>query len=132
MENFQQNSQVQQPHILHHMVQHPNLAQQGMQIPLSLIHPQEHVQLPPVASMSPVAPESFKRKMESPGKKINFPAAKIKAIMKADDEVAMISADAVLVMSAATELFLQELADAAWKNTVKDSRKTILYKDVGK
>ena len=96
---------------------------------------QQPIQLPPISAfsaISPMAPETFKRKMESPSKKINFPAARIKAIMKADDEVSMISSDAVLAMSAATELFLQEFASSAWKFTSADSRKTVLYKDVGK
>jgi DNA polymerase epsilon subunit 4 len=111
----------------------PPVVQQMSQMPLAPIQQLHAQQLPPLSSfaaISPVAPDSFKRKNESPVKKINFPAAKIKAIMKADDEVAMISSDAVLAMSAATELFLQELADAAWKHTSRDSRKTILYKDV--
>lgn len=115
-----------------HQGMHPGMP---LPIPLAMIHPQTHplqVQIPPVGTFSQSPIESAKRKMESPAKKINFPVAKIKTIMKADDEVANISSDAVLVMAAATELFLQELADASWKNTAKEARKTILYKDVSK
>ena len=129
-----QHMQMAAPPALQHMIA-PHAAQHmpQMQLPLAPVQQLHAQQLPPISSfaaISPIAPDSFKRKNESPVKKINFPAAKIKAIMKADDEVAMISSDAVLAMSAATELFLQELAEAAWKHTSRDSRKTILYKDV--
>ena len=101
--------------------------------PISQMTAQITAQYPPVFSTaSPRLSEQSKRKIESPVKKINFPAAKIKAIMKADHDVAMISADAVLAMAAASELFLQELAQASWSFTSSESRKTIVYKDVGK
>jgi histone H3/H4 len=145
--HIQQYASPQQQFAMHQMPMAPMPVQQiqaplvHQQLPQMRIPPLNQPwepaqqQLPSISSfpsISPVPPDSLKRKNESPVKKINFPAAKIKSIMKADDEVAMISSDAVLAMSAATELFLQELAESAWKHTARDSRKTVLYKDVAK
>lgn len=61
-----------------------------------------------------------------------FPLARIKKIMKADKDVNLVSADAVNLVSLATELFLDSLVKRASDISQNEKRRTILYKDFGK
>lgn len=60
-----------------------------------------------------------------------FPLARIKKIMKADKDVNLVAADAVNVISLATELFLDSFVKKASEISQNEKRRTILYKDFG-
>lgn len=61
-----------------------------------------------------------------------FPLARIKKIMKADKDVNLVSADAVHLISLATEMFLNGFVKKASDISQNEKRRTILYKDFGK
>ena len=60
-----------------------------------------------------------------------FPLARIKKIMKADKDVNLVAADAVNLVSLATELFLDTFVKKASEISQNEKRRTILYKDFG-
>lgn len=60
-----------------------------------------------------------------------FPLARIKKIMKADKEVNLVSAEAVNLVSLATELFVDILVKRASEISQNEKRRTILYRDFG-
>lgn len=60
-----------------------------------------------------------------------FPLARIKKIMKADKDVNLVSADAVNLISLATEMFLDSFVKKASDISQSEKRRTILYKDFG-
>ncbi|KAI8053407.1 histone-fold-containing protein [Syncephalis plumigaleata] len=59
-----------------------------------------------------------------------FPAARVKRIIKEDRDIVTCSADAVFLISIATELFLQRMAKSSINYAHNEKRKTIAYKDV--
>eukprot|EP00026_Physarum_polycephalum_P003360 Phypoly_transcript_03370.p2 GENE.Phypoly_transcript_03370~~Phypoly_transcript_03370.p2 ORF type:complete len:351 (-),score=51.22 Phypoly_transcript_03370:220-1272(-) len=59
-----------------------------------------------------------------------IPLARIKKIMKFDDEVKMISAEAPALFSKACELFVLEIAHRAWHHTGSSRRRTIQKSDI--
>ena len=65
-----------------------------------------------------------------PFKQGKLPLARIKKIMKSDEEVRMISAEATLIFSKATEMFIQELTIKGIYNAEKSERKTLQRKDI--
>jgi len=60
---------------------------------------------------------------------IQLPLARVKKIMKTDKEVRLISNEASVLVSKATELFLEYITEEAYKRTKADKRKLIQYKD---
>jgi histone H3/H4 len=60
----------------------------------------------------------------------SFPVARIRRIMKTVPQVRLISADAVMCMADAVELFIGEVALSSYKFAMKDRKKTISYKHV--
>lgn len=54
-----------------------------------------------------------------------LPLARIKKIMKSDEDVRMISAEAPVLFSKACELFIIELTHRAWQNTEENRRRTL-------
>ena len=60
-----------------------------------------------------------------------FPLARIKKIMKADKDVNLVSAEAVNLVSVATELFVDILVKKASEISQNEKRRTILYRDFG-
>lgn len=60
-----------------------------------------------------------------------FPLARIKKIIKADKDVNLVSADAVNLVSLATEMFLDNFVKKASDISQNEKRRTILYKDFG-
>lgn len=54
-----------------------------------------------------------------------LPLARIKRIMKLDDEVKMISAEAPVLFSKAAEIFITELTLRAWIHTEDNKRRTL-------
>ncbi|KAL2504372.1 Nuclear transcription factor Y subunit C-2 [Abeliophyllum distichum] len=61
-----------------------------------------------------------------------LPLARIKKIMKSDEEVKMISADTPILFAKACEIFIMELTLRAWMNTEDNKRRTMQRFDVAK
>jgi len=59
-----------------------------------------------------------------------LPLARIKKIMKLDDDVKMISAEAPIIFAKAAELFIQEVTIRAWLHTEENKRRTLQRNDV--
>lgn len=59
-----------------------------------------------------------------------LPLARIKKIMKADEDVRMISAEAPVVFAKACELFILELTLRSWINTEENKRRTLQKNDI--
>lgn len=60
----------------------------------------------------------------------SLPLARIKKIMKADEDVRMISAEAPVVFAKACELFILELTLRAWIHTEENKRRTLQKNDI--
>lgn len=56
--------------------------------------------------------------------------ARIKKIMKLDEDVKMISAEAPMLFSKAAELFIHELTLRAWVHTEDNKRRTLQRNDI--
>ena len=61
---------------------------------------------------------------------VDLPLARVKRIMKADGDVKLISQEAVILVTKATELMIEHLAKEAHKNSNGSQRKTIQYQDL--
>lgn len=59
-----------------------------------------------------------------------LPLARIKKIMKSDEDVRMISAEAPVIFAKACELFIVELTHRAWIHTEEGKRRTLQKNDV--
>ena len=59
-----------------------------------------------------------------------LPLARIKKIMKMDEEVKMISVETPLLISKACELFIIELAYRGWAHTIESNRRTLQRNDI--
>ncbi|KAL5972330.1 hypothetical protein ACLOJK_041583 [Asimina triloba] len=60
----------------------------------------------------------------------SLPLARIKKIMKADEDVRMISAEAPVVFSKACEMFILELTLRSWGHTEENKRRTLQKNDI--
>lgn len=58
-------------------------------------------------------------------KNYQLPLARVKKIMKSDEDVRMISAEAPILFSKACELFVIELTHRAWLHTEENKRRTL-------
>uniref|UniRef100_A0A0C9QSE5 TSA: Wollemia nobilis Ref_Wollemi_Transcript_11948_1274 transcribed RNA sequence n=1 Tax=Wollemia nobilis TaxID=56998 RepID=A0A0C9QSE5_9CONI len=63
-------------------------------------------------------------------KQHQLPLARIKKIMKSDEEVKMISAEAPVLFSKACELFILELTLRSWLHTEENKRRTVQKNDI--
>ncbi|WWC91028.1 uncharacterized protein L201_005968 [Kwoniella dendrophila CBS 6074] len=103
---------------------HPQLTQQGG--PLIL----------PNQDLNTFLESFWKRQMnnvegEIPDwKSYNLPLARIKKVMKSDEEVRMISAEAPIMFSKACEIFISELTCRAWLVAESNKRRTLQKSDV--
>merc|ERR1712107_951548 len=71
------------------------------------------------------------RAMSSAGlKHQELPLARIKKIMKLDEDVKMISAEAPVLFSKAAEIFIHELTMRAWIHTEDNKRRTLQRNDI--
>lgn len=59
-----------------------------------------------------------------------LPLARIKKIMKSDEDVRMISAEAPVVFAKACELFILELTHRAWAHSEDNKRRTLQRSDI--
>lgn len=60
----------------------------------------------------------------------SLPLARIKKIMKADEDVRMISAEAPVVFAKACEMFILELTLQSWLHTEENKRRTLQKNDI--
>lgn len=60
----------------------------------------------------------------------DLPLARIKRIMKSDEDVRMISAEAPVLFAKACEMFVLELSLRAWFISERQKRKTLLREDI--
>ncbi|XP_026461569.1 nuclear transcription factor Y subunit gamma-like [Ctenocephalides felis] len=60
----------------------------------------------------------------------SLPLARIKKIMKLDDDVKMISAEAPMLFAKAAEIFINELTLRAWTHTEDNKRRTLQRSDI--
>lgn len=60
----------------------------------------------------------------------SLPLARIKKIMKADEDVRMISSEAPVVFAKACEMFIMELTKRSWMHTEENKRRTLQKKDI--
>ncbi|RKP04806.1 histone-fold-containing protein [Thamnocephalis sphaerospora] len=67
---------------------------------------------------------------DAPTGTTQLPAARVKRIIKEDSEIATCSADAVFLISVATEMFLKQTAQLSIQHAHREKRKTVAYKDV--
>lgn len=67
---------------------------------------------------------------EFASKNPELPLARIKKIMKLDEEVKMISAEAPIIFAKAAELFIQEVTIRSWIHTEENKRRTLQKNDV--
>lgn len=63
-------------------------------------------------------------------KNYSLPLARIKKIMKADEDVRMISAEVPVLFSKASELFIMELTLRSWMHAEENKRKTLQKNDI--
>lgn len=62
----------------------------------------------------------------------DLPLARIKKIMKSDEDVSMISSEAPILFAKACELFVLDLTLRAWEHTDKDKRRTLQRSDIAR
>ena len=72
---------------------------------------------------------------EGPGPKqkaadLAIPKNAVKRIMKLDPEVGAVSAEAVIAVAKATEIFLEKFATDSYNIAVDKNRKTVRYEDI--
>ncbi|KAL8100255.1 nuclear transcription factor Y subunit C-3-like [Apium graveolens] len=60
----------------------------------------------------------------------SLPLARIKKIMKADEDVRMISAEAPVIFARACEMFILELTMRSWNHTEENKRRTLQKNDI--
>eukprot|EP00262_Sarcandra_glabra_P002649 TRINITY_DN13055_c0_g1_i2.p1 TRINITY_DN13055_c0_g1~~TRINITY_DN13055_c0_g1_i2.p1 ORF type:complete len:247 (+),score=43.13 TRINITY_DN13055_c0_g1_i2:239-979(+) len=60
----------------------------------------------------------------------SLPLARIKKIMKADEDVRMISAEAPVIFAKACEMFILELTVRSWNHTEENKRRTLQKNDI--
>ncbi|KAL1494573.1 hypothetical protein ABEB36_010150 [Hypothenemus hampei] len=68
--------------------------------------------------------------LNKPAKYVRLPQARIKQIMKLDPDVVMIQQEAILLVTKATELFIEFLTKESIKHLAGNKRKTIMRRDV--
>merc|ERR1712141_19938 len=78
----------------------------------------------------PKATEEIQQMEISGLKHQELPLARIKKIMKLDEDVKMISAEAPVLFSKAAEIFIHELTMRAWIHTEDNKRRTLQRNDI--
>ncbi|XP_055390415.1 nuclear transcription factor Y subunit gamma-like [Condylostylus longicornis] len=78
----------------------------------------------------PTVLEEVKELKQVDAKNQNLPLARIKKIMKLDENAKMIAAEAPLLFAKACEYFIQELTLRAWHHTEENKRRTLQRSDI--
>jgi len=66
----------------------------------------------------------------TPAKLFRFPLGTIKKIVKLDEDVHMVNAEAIFLISKVTEQFIESLAVESFSYTTKNKKKTLMKNDV--
>ncbi|KAL4708666.1 hypothetical protein ACJJTC_008192 [Scirpophaga incertulas] len=74
--------------------------------------------------------EDIKKVTSEDFKTQSLPLARIKKIMKLDEDVKMISAEAPVLFAKAAEIFIHELTMRAWAHTEDNKRRTLQRNDI--
>uniref|UniRef100_A0A0L8H789 Nuclear transcription factor Y subunit gamma n=1 Tax=Octopus bimaculoides TaxID=37653 RepID=A0A0L8H789_OCTBM len=74
--------------------------------------------------------EGIKKMTQNEFKSQELPLARIKKIMKLDEDVKMISAEAPVLFAKAAEIFISELSLRAWIHTEDNKRRTLQRNDI--
>lgn len=83
-----------------------------------------------LAGFWPTISDEIKRIKSVDAKNQVLPLARIKKIMKLDEDVKMISAEAPLLFAKAAEIFIHELTLRAWIHTENNKRRTLQRNDI--
>lgn len=83
-----------------------------------------------LAGFWPTISDEIKRIKTVDAKNQVLPLARIKKIMKLDEDVKMISAEAPLLFAKAAEIFIHELTLRAWVHTENNKRRTLQRNDI--
>lgn len=83
-----------------------------------------------LAAFWPNVSDEIKRIKTVDAKNQVLPLARIKKIMKLDEDVKMISAEAPLLFAKAAEVFIHELTLRAWVHTENNKRRTLQRNDI--
>lgn len=83
-----------------------------------------------LANFWPTITDEIKRIKTVDAKNQVLPLARIKKIMKLDEDVKMISAEAPLLFAKAAEIFIHELTLRAWIHTENNKRRTLQRNDI--
>ena len=78
----------------------------------------------------PKAAEEIRTMSMADLKRQELPLARIKKIMKLDEDVKMISAEAPVLFGKACEMFIHELTMRAWVHTEDNKRRTLQRNDI--
>merc|ERR1719228_3172811 len=78
----------------------------------------------------PKAAEEIRTMSMADLKRQELPLARIKKIMKLDEDVKMISAEAPVLFGKACEMFIHELTMRAWIHTEDNKRRTLQRNDI--
>ena len=78
----------------------------------------------------PKATEEMRHLEATSFKHQELPLARIKKIMKLDEDVKMISAEAPMLFAKAAEIFIHELTMRAWIHTEDNKRRTLQRNDI--
>ncbi|XP_050721428.1 nuclear transcription factor Y subunit gamma-like isoform X4 [Eriocheir sinensis] len=81
-------------------------------------------------SFWPKITEDIRQLTQNDLRQQELPLARIKRIMKLDEEVKMISAEAPVLFSKAAEIFITELTLRAWIHTEDNKRRTLQRNDI--
>lgn len=90
----------------------------GLEVALKAYWTQENLK---INRLSPYSDDMFHYEM---------PLARIKKIMRFDEQVVMIGAAAPILLSKACELFLGDIATRAWHHTSQSRRRTVKFSDI--
>ncbi|XP_064116727.1 nuclear transcription factor Y subunit gamma-like [Macrobrachium nipponense] len=81
-------------------------------------------------SFWPKVTEEIRQLTQTDMRQQELPLARIKRIMKLDEDVKMISAEAPVLFSKAAEIFISELTLRAWIHTEDNKRRTLQRNDI--
>ena len=73
--------------------------------------------------------EATEKPDPSPGNSLSLPIARVKRIIKQDDEITACSTSAVYAIASATELFIKYFTEQALLRTKFEKRKKMSYND---
>jgi histone H3/H4 len=81
------------------------------------------------AAEDAVVEEATEKPDPSPGNSLSLPIARVKRIIKQDDEITACSTSAVYAIASATELFIKHFTEQALLRTKFEKRKKMSYND---